>query len=150
MSRIAVPDRRLIKIKATTGVHPVISRYHDGSDHYAPAERRARPGRALMVLALALLMIGLQPWNHGFSANAPIIGGMDSAVVVSADHGSGDRDAGIPAASHCLLHAGCAVSLHAEDSVLPVSYASDWPVFISGADVGQSPGPDPKPPKNLA
>jgi len=127
----------------------VISRYHDGSDRYAPAGRRARPIRALMILALALLMIGLQPWGHGFSANAPAIGSINSAVVMSADHGSGNRDTGIPAVSHCLLHAGCAVSLDGEGSMLPVSYRSDWPVFIADTDVGLRSRPDPRPPKLL-
>jgi len=103
-----------------------------------------------MILALALLMIGLQPWNHGYSANAPAIGSIGSTIVMSADCGSGDRDAGNQAASHCLLHAGCAVSVVAEASMVPVSYTSDWPAFISGADVGLRPGPDPKPPKYLA
>jgi hypothetical protein len=128
----------------------VISRYHDGSGHDAPAERRADPIRAILVLALALMMAGLQPWGHGYSANAAAVAGMDCAVIMSADRGSGDRDTGIPAASQCLIHAVCAVSLDAKASMLPVSYASDWPVFISGADVGPSPGPEPKPPKFLA
>ena len=127
----------------------MISRYHDGSDPDTPAECHARP-RALLVLGLALLLIGFQPWNHGFSGNASAIVSMDIAVVMSTDHGSGDHDSRIPDASHCLLHAGCAVSLDVKASIPPVSYPSDWPVFIAGTDVGQRPGPDPKPPKLLA
>ena len=128
----------------------MISRYHDGSGQDAPAVRRANPIRALIVLALALLLIGLQPWNHGYSANASATGSINSAAVMSADCGGGGRDAGNQAASHCLLHAGCAVSVVAEASMLPVSYPSDWPAFIAGTDVGLRPGPDPKPPKLLA
>ena len=128
----------------------MISRYHDGSEHQAPAGRRADPVRAMIILALALLMIGLQPWNHGYSANVPAIDSMDSAAVMSADCGGGDRDTGSQAASHCLLHAGCTVSLVVEASMVPVSYPSDWPAFISGSDIGIRPGPEPKPPKFLA
>jgi len=159
--RMVLPDRRLIEIKATLvpmplislrtiGVYPVISRYHDGSEHQAPAGRRAQPVRAIMILVLALLLIGLQPWNHGYSANASATGSINSAAVMSADCGGGDRDAGNQAASHCLLHAGCAVSVVAEASMLPVSYPSDWPAFIAGTDIGLRPHPDPKPPKFLA
>ena len=128
----------------------MISRYHDGSDHDAPAGRRARPVRVIMILALALLLIGLQPWNYGPPANASAIGSIEYIIGVSTDHGSGDHGAGIPAPGHCLFHAGCAVSLGGEASMLPVSFASDWPAFIAGTDVGLRPRPDPKPPKFLA
>ena len=158
---MAVPNRRLIKIKATlapmtllslrtNGVYPVISRNHDGSDHDAPAGRRARPIRVIMILALALLLIGLQPWNYGHRANASAIGSIETIIGVSAYHGSGDHGAGIPAPGHCLFHAGCAVSLDGEASMLPVSFASDWPAFIAGTDIGLRPRPDPRPPKFLA
>jgi hypothetical protein len=102
-----------------------------------------------MILALALLLIGLQPWNHGYSANAPAFGSTEYTISSSADHGGADRDAGMPIASHCLLHAGCAVSFYAEVSMLPVSYFSDWPALIANTDIGQRSGPDPKPPKFL-
>lgn len=125
----------------------MISRYRDGSGHHPPAGRRAWPARALMIVALALLMIGLQPWNHGFAANAPAVGAMECTIGISADHGDAGRGAGIPIASHCLLHAGCAVSSYAEDSMRPVAYPSDWPAFIANTDIGQRSGPDPKPPK---
>ena len=128
----------------------MISRYHDGSGQDAPAGRRANPIRALIILALALLMTGLQPWNHGFSGNGPAAGNINSAFIMSADHDNGDRDAGIPAPGHCLFHAGCTVFLDDEASMLPVSFASDWPAFIASTDVGLRPRPDPKPPKFLA
>ncbi len=94
-----------------TGVCTVISRWHDRPDHDASTTRRAVPVYAVLILALALLMAGFQPWNHGFSSNTAVMDGAGSALALSADCGRSDRNAGMPAASQCLLHAACAVSL---------------------------------------
>ncbi len=130
-----------------TGVCTVISRWHDRPDHDASTTRRAVPVYAVLILALALLMAGFQPWNHGFSSNTAVMDGAGSALALSADCGRSDRNAGMPAASQCLLHAACAVSLGCDASMQPVSFTADWPVFLAGTDPDLRRPPDPEPPR---
>jgi hypothetical protein len=123
--------------------------YRDGSGRRAPAKRRANEVRAILVVVLALLMINLQPGGHAFSANASIVAGIDATIISTDCHG-GNPSAGMPAASHCLVHAGCAVFVDVMASDGPIFCTADWPAFNADADIGPGPRPDPKPPKYSA